>query len=74
MLIWNFAGRAMLKKSLGTDCFDDDSEYVGNFWGILETRPYMRVLQALAERLYMSKHFNESAYAPHFIPQTLNMR
>ncbi|KAF5329336.1 hypothetical protein D9619_009278 [Psilocybe cf. subviscida] len=54
-------GRAMLKKSLGTDCFDDDSEYVGNFWGILETRPYMRVLQALAERLYMSKHFNESA-------------
>ncbi|KAJ3555145.1 hypothetical protein NM688_g2741 [Phlebia brevispora] len=40
-------GRKLLQKDLGSDCFDDDGDCVGRFWSVLETRPYMRVLQAL---------------------------
>ncbi|KAG2006119.1 hypothetical protein CC2G_002464 [Coprinopsis cinerea AmutBmut pab1-1] len=44
-------GRLMLKERFGPKCFDDDGGQVGNFWDILETRPYMRVLQA-QEKVY----------------------
>jgi len=33
------------ERALGTACFEED---VGHFWGILETRPYMRARWALA--------------------------
>lgn len=37
------------EKALGKACFRDD---VGHFWGILETRPYMRARQGLAQTLW----------------------
>ena len=37
------------KLALGPDGF---AEYVGHFWGFLETRPYMRARHALAEDLW----------------------
>jgi tetratricopeptide (TPR) repeat protein len=39
------------QKSLGKNAFRDD---VGHFWGILETRPYMRARQGLAQSLWES--------------------
>lgn len=33
------------ERALGAECFEED---VGHFWGILETRPYMRARWALA--------------------------
>jgi tetratricopeptide (TPR) repeat protein len=37
------------EKAVGKACFRDD---VGHFWGILETRPYMRACQGLAQSLW----------------------
>ena len=37
------------ERALGRDVFQDD---VGHFWGILETRPYMRARQGLAATLW----------------------
>lgn len=42
-------GVAAGEKALGKTCFRDD---VGHFWGILETRPYMRARQGLAQALW----------------------
>lgn len=42
-------GAAAGEKALGKACFRDD---VGHFWGILETRPYMRARQGLAQALW----------------------
>jgi tetratricopeptide (TPR) repeat protein len=39
------------EKALGAAAFRDD---VGHFWGILETRPYMRARQGLAQSLWES--------------------
>ncbi len=39
------------EKALGKTAFRDD---VGHFWGILETRPYMRARQGLAQSLWES--------------------
>ncbi|KAJ6536892.1 hypothetical protein B0H19DRAFT_1270587 [Mycena capillaripes] len=39
-------GRDILKQRLGLDAFSDDSPHVGKFFMTLETRPYMRILQA----------------------------
>jgi tetratricopeptide (TPR) repeat protein len=36
------------ERSLGEKCFEENK---GHFWGILETRPYMRALQQLADLL-----------------------
>lgn len=43
------AGEAAVRRALGPDAFEDE---VGHFWGILETRPYMRARAALAESLW----------------------
>lgn len=42
-------GVAAGERALGPDPFEED---VGHFWGILETRPYMRARAALAETLW----------------------
>jgi len=39
------------KRALGDDFFKDP-ENIGHFWGILETRPYMRSMQGLANLLW----------------------
>jgi len=42
-------GMAAGERALGPEPFEED---VGHFWGILETRPYMRARAALAETLW----------------------
>lgn len=42
-------GVAAGQRALGPRAFD---EYVGHFWGVLETRPYMRARLGLAEALW----------------------
>jgi tetratricopeptide (TPR) repeat protein len=37
------------EKAIGKDAFRDD---IGHFWGLLETRPYMRARQGLAQALW----------------------
>jgi tetratricopeptide (TPR) repeat protein len=43
------AGEEVVRHALGEDAFEEEE---GNFWGILETRPYMRARAALAECLW----------------------
>lgn len=43
------SGRKILKGLLGDKCFDDGGGSVGKFWRLIQTRPYMRVLQNLYE-------------------------
>jgi tetratricopeptide (TPR) repeat protein len=43
------AGERALKQTLGEEAFEEDA---GHFWGILETRPYMRARQGLALALW----------------------
>lgn len=47
---------------LDPGCFDEGSQYVGRFWSLLETRPYMRVLQALVRFYQEDKRFDKAAY------------
>jgi hypothetical protein len=47
-------GRAYLKRVVAPDCFELGCEYgAPNFWGILQTRPYMRLLGTLV-RVYVN--------------------
>ena len=50
-------GVAAGERALGPQMFRDE---VGNFWGILETRPYMRARLGLAECLWTSGRRDES--------------
>ena len=50
-------GVAAGERALGKDAFEDD---VGHFWGLLETRPYMRARAALARRLGEAEHHEEA--------------
>jgi len=43
------AGERAVKQTLGEEAFEEDA---GHFWGILETRPYMRARQGLALALW----------------------
>lgn len=45
------------ERALGADFF---KENVGHFWGLLETRPYMRARQGLAETLWRLKRYEEA--------------
>ncbi|MEI6613701.1 MAG: hypothetical protein WCL37_02275 [Chrysiogenales bacterium] len=52
------SGVAAGERALGPEAFNDDA---GHFWGILATRPYMRVRQKLAESLWLSGKREEAA-------------
>ncbi|KAG1749288.1 hypothetical protein EDB19DRAFT_1681840 [Suillus lakei] len=54
-------GREGLKQLLGATCFDDGSKEVGKFYSILETRPYMRVLQAQVRLYFEASQFGKSS-------------
>ncbi|KAI0637854.1 hypothetical protein C8Q77DRAFT_1047446 [Trametes polyzona] len=54
-------GRVLLKRVLSPTCFDDDGEYAERFWSLLETRPYMRVLQAIVRLAVECKEYNKAA-------------
>jgi len=45
------------ERALGAKAFIDD---IGHFWGILETRPYMRARLTLAQRLWESGKHDEA--------------
>lgn len=51
-------GVAAGERALGPEAFRQD---VGHFWGILETRPYMRARQGLAHALWSSGRREEAA-------------
>lgn len=51
-------GVAAGKRALGEDGFD---EYQGHFWGFLETRPYMRAREGLANCLWAAGRREEAA-------------
>ncbi|OSC99218.1 hypothetical protein PYCCODRAFT_1470472 [Trametes coccinea BRFM310] len=54
-------GRAHLKTYLSPTCFEDGDVYTGRFWSLLETRPYMRVLQAIVRLACEIKDYNKAA-------------
>jgi tetratricopeptide (TPR) repeat protein len=45
------------ERAIGQRAFKDD---VGSFWGILETRPYMRACAGLAQSLWQDGHYDEA--------------
>jgi len=49
----------MGERNLGEKCFKEDA---GHFWGLLETRPYMRVRSQLALRLMEADRIKEAAF------------
>lgn len=51
-----------MKKCLGDDVFEDSSRYAGKFWSLLETRPYMRLLQAQVKVFFDNGDYEKSAY------------
>jgi tetratricopeptide (TPR) repeat protein len=51
-------GLAAGERALGAELFEEE---VGHFWGLLETRPYMRARQGLAEALVELKRYAEAA-------------
>lgn len=52
----------LLKKLLGSNCFDDDSGICGHFWGILQTWPFMRVLQVIVHTSFESGEYELCTY------------
>lgn len=58
----SWTGKEGLKQLLGATCFDDGSEEVGKYYSILETRPYMRVLQAQVKLYFDAGLFGKSSY------------
>ena len=51
-------GVAAGERALGKKAFRED---VGHFWGVLETRPYMRARQGLAQCLWEAGRHEEAA-------------
>lgn len=42
--------------------FEDGSKYAGHFWELIDTRPYMRGLQALVRIGVEGKQYKKSVY------------
>ncbi|KAK1216291.1 hypothetical protein PQX77_021078 [Marasmius sp. AFHP31] len=51
-------GRVYLERKFGSNAFDDNGPLMGEFYSIIETRPYMRVMQA-----YVRMHVEFKKYA-----------
>lgn len=49
-------GYETAKTYLGTDCFIENK---GHFWGMIETRPYMRIKLALAQEYFAQENIAE---------------
>jgi hypothetical protein len=67
------AGRTALKRRFGSDVFDDGSKYANRFWDVIETRPYMRILQAMVRISFMNKDYNKSAWVLSVLAICLNV-
>jgi tetratricopeptide (TPR) repeat protein len=48
-------GVAAGERAIGPEAFAEGSDAAGHFWGLLETRPYMRARQGLADNLVERK-------------------
>ena len=58
-------GRRLLERYYGPNCFTktyEEGGCVGSFWGLTDTRPYMRVLNALATKYVEIGEYNVAAY------------
>ncbi|KAJ7929757.1 hypothetical protein B0H13DRAFT_2538817 [Mycena leptocephala] len=58
-------GRAHLQRILGPNCFEGDDanecfQGAPHFWGLIETRPYMRVLHSLVRTYIKEKRWEEA--------------
>ncbi|KAF7980760.1 hypothetical protein HWV62_36801 [Athelia sp. TMB] len=56
-------GRAFLKKKFGSNVFEEGSKYAGHFWDFIESRPYMRILQAMVRIAIEGKKYRKAADA-----------
>lgn len=54
-------GVAAGERAIGPEAFAEDSDDAGHFWGLLETRPYMRARQGLADNLVERERVAEAA-------------
>lgn len=54
------SARAHLLQSLGSDCFGESFYGYGEFWGLSDTRPYMRALGAIAHLAHRLGDFDKS--------------
>lgn len=61
LLITVNTGEVFLRADLGEKCLDDDGDRVGHYWSLIETRPYMRVLQALVRFYVEDGRFDQAA-------------
>ena len=53
-------GVAAGERAIGPGAFAEGSDAAGHFWGLVETRPYMRARQGLADNLVERKRFAEA--------------
>ncbi|KAL1946612.1 hypothetical protein VTO73DRAFT_14716 [Trametes versicolor] len=55
--------RAHLLQALGSDCFGESYYGYGEFWGLSDTRPYMRALGAIAHLAHRLGDYDKSIAA-----------
>ncbi|KAF7290758.1 Aldo/keto reductase [Mycena indigotica] len=56
-------GRQSLQRILSPDCFETGCEYgAGKFWGIVQTRPYMRLLGTLVRTYVHAARWDDAVY------------
>ncbi|KAJ7153296.1 hypothetical protein C8R46DRAFT_473579 [Mycena filopes] len=53
-------GRGLMLRRLGPNAFSDNGPHIGNFGAILDTRPYMRVLQAQVRMYFETQQYTRS--------------
>ncbi|KAH8106247.1 hypothetical protein BXZ70DRAFT_918821 [Cristinia sonorae] len=53
-------GRENLMTILSSNCFEDGSKEVGQFWYIIQTRPYMRILHNMARISVEGKAYDKA--------------
>ncbi|KAF7305414.1 MYND-type domain-containing protein [Mycena chlorophos] len=62
LLVAEKRGKEQVKKLVAPDCFEDGCKYgAPDFWGILDTRPYMRVLCRIAKIYIEEKRWSDAA-------------
>ncbi|KAG9022644.1 hypothetical protein FRB95_014510 [Tulasnella sp. JGI-2019a] len=55
-------GRGILKREVGPTCFEEGDMNCGRFWGLLETRPYMRIMQTMVRWAYDTEEYDKAVH------------
>ncbi|KAG8989335.1 hypothetical protein FRB94_014475 [Tulasnella sp. JGI-2019a] len=55
-------GRGILKREVGPTCFEEGDMNCGRFWGLLETRPYMRIMQTMVRWAYDTEEYGKAVH------------